>query len=135
MSTEDKQDINVMLGKISAIHKARAGIMEALDNDVQFYEKKIAALEKKASQPREFVISKTSLGKYQCAPADECIHMLIGDGTSPIITVREVKPIVVTGEIAKDIYYHRIDSTKPCDDSIESAIALYKTMGIDAEAG
>jgi hypothetical protein len=128
MNTED---LKVQIKRHESNITHGQAIIDSNKAPLESYKAQLAALEAQERKPREFLISKTSLGKYQCAPADEFTHFLIGDNTNPVIHAIEKLPVKVTREMASNMYEYmicRIASNHPA-----YMAGLIKAAGIDAE--
>ena len=113
--------IDELLAKISACNRNRQVLVKAFDDEVQKYEKEIADLEAESARPREVWFSP-DMRLFQTTLPETCAS----------IHFREVKPLVITREMAKKMWQAGFASNSSLWCSTEAMASIVKAAGIDA---
>lgn len=127
--------LDELLAKISACNRNRQVLTKAFDDEVQKYEKELAALEAQKRKPREWSVVLMSDGRMMCSADFQ--DSFLGYPPPPrtplseTIKVREVNPIVITKAKAARMHH---EWAKTCIDydHPNGWVNALKAIGLDA---
>jgi len=126
--------VDELQAKIEASYRNRQVLVKAFDDEVQRYEKEIASLKAESEKPREFEVAMDKYGSIHGVIKPKSELLTIGDGTSPTFTVIEIKPIVVTVDMAAK-FYRAFNAEMGFVHQHIRMVAGLNAIGIEARAG
>ncbi len=130
----DKFELETQIKRHQANIMHGQSIVDSNKGPLESLKAQLAELEAESAKPREFEVAIDKYGSIHGVIKPKSELLTIGDGTSPTFTVREVKPLVITREMAGK-YSDKVSATLCGGGYYANPFAVcgyLKIFGIDA---